>query len=39
MLKVLKRTVSLGRFFWAPQTYASIDAKENIYELTLIFFA
>ena len=35
MLWVLKRTVSMRRFFWAPKTYAQTDGKENIYNFTL----
>ena len=31
MLWVLKRTVSMRRFFWAPKTFVQIDGKENIY--------
>ena len=30
MLWVLKRTVSMRRFFWAPTTYVETDGKENI---------
>ena len=25
---MLKRTVSMGRFFWAPKTYVKIDALD-----------
>ena len=35
---VLKWTVSMRRFFWAPKTYAKIDGSENIYNFTLNFF-
>ena len=38
MLWVLKRTVSLRRFFWAPKTYVKTDGQENIYIFKLIFF-
>ena len=38
MLWVLKRTVSMRRFFWAPKTYVKIDGYENIYNFKLIFF-
>ena len=30
MLWVLKRTVSMRRFFWAPKTYVQADVLENI---------
>ena len=30
MLWVLKRTVSLRRFFWAPKTYVLTDSKKII---------
>ena len=30
MLWVLKRTVSMRLFFWAPKTYDKIDSLENI---------
>ena len=30
MLRVLKRTVSMRRFFWAPETYAKIMGKKMI---------
>ena len=30
MLWVLKRTVSMRRFFWAPKTYVKIDGYEEI---------
>ena len=35
MLWVLKRTVSMRRYFWAPKTYAKTDELENIYNFTL----
>ena len=35
MLWVLKRTVSLRRFFWVPKTYVKIDGEENINNFTL----
>ena len=35
MLCVLKRTVSMRRFFWAPITYVKTDGQENIYNFTL----
>ena len=35
MLLVLKRTVSMRRFFWAPKTYAKTDGLENIYNFML----
>ena len=38
MLWVLKRTVSMRRFFWAPKTYAKYHGYENIYNFTLKFF-
>ena len=38
MLWVLKRTVSMRRFFWAPKTYAKKYVLENIYNFTLKFF-
>ena len=38
MLWVLKRTVSMRRFFWAPKTYDKTDGQENIYNFTLNFF-
>ena len=31
MLWVLKRTISMRRFFWAPKTYFQTDGLENIY--------
>ena len=38
MLWELKRTASMGRFFWAPKTYVKIDGQENIYNFMLKFF-
>ena len=38
MLWVLKRTVSMRQFFWAPRTYAKNYWKEYIYDFTLKFF-
>ena len=39
MLWVLKRTVSMRRFFWAPKTYVKTDGLEkNIYIFTLKIF-
>ena len=38
MLWVLKRTVSLRRFFWTPKTYIRIDESENIHKFTLKIF-
>ena len=38
MLWVLKRTVSMRRFFWAPKTYAKNFGWENIYNFMLKFF-
>ena len=35
MLWVLKRKVSVRRFFWAPKTYVQTDGLENIYYFTL----
>ena len=35
MLWVLKSTVSMWRFFWAPKIYVKTDRKENIYYFTL----
>ena len=35
MLWVLKRTLSLRRFFLAPKTYVQTDGLENIYKFTL----
>ena len=37
MLWVLKRTVSMRRFFWAPKTYVQTDGLENINNLCQIF--
>ena len=38
MLWVLKRTVSMRRFFLAPKTYVKTDQLENIYNFMLKFF-
>ena len=38
MLWVLKRTVSMRWFFWAPKTYAKSYGLEKIYKFTLFFF-
>ena len=38
MLWILKRTVSMRQFFWAPKTYVKIEGKENIYNFTLKIF-
>ena len=38
MLWVLKRTVSMRRFFWAPKTYVKIDQQENIYNFMTNFY-
>ena len=35
MLRVLKRTVSMGWVFRAPKTYVKSDGSENIYNFTL----
>ena len=35
MLWVLKRTVSMKRFLWAPKTYVKTDGKDNIYNFML----
>ena len=35
MLWVLKRTVSMRRFFWAHKTYVKTDGYENIDNFTL----
>ena len=35
MLWVLKRTISMRRFFRAPKTYVQTDGLENIYNFTL----
>ena len=35
MLWVLKRTVSMRQFFWAPKTYVQTDGLENIYNFML----
>ena len=37
MLLVLKRTISIRRFFWAHKTYVKTDGKENIANFTLKF--
>ena len=34
-LWVVKRTVSLRQFFWAPKTYVQADGFEKIYNFTL----
>ena len=34
MLWVLKRTVSMRQFLWAPKTYVKIDQLENIHNFT-----
>ena len=39
MLRVLKRTVSMRRFFWAPRTHVKLDGQENIRNFTLNFFS
>ena len=39
MLWVLKRTVSLRQFIWAPKTYAKTDGSESNYEFMLKFLA
>ena len=38
MLWVLKRTVSMRWFFWAPRTYVKRNGYENIHNFTLIYF-
>ena len=38
MLWVLKRTVSLRRFFRAPKTHVLFDGLENNFNFTLIKF-
>ena len=38
MLWVLKRTVTMRRFFWAPKTYVQTDGFDNIYNFTLKSF-
>ena len=38
MLWVLKRTVSMRRFFLAPKTYAKIGGLENVYKFMLKIF-
>ena len=35
MLWILKRSVSMRRFFWAPKTYVKTDGYENIYNYML----
>ena len=35
MLLVLKKNVSLRRFFWAPKINVKIDGWENIHKFTL----
>ena len=39
MLWVLKRTVSMRRFFWAPKTHVEIDGLENNHNFALIKFS
>ena len=34
MCLVLKRTVSLRRFFWLPTTYVLVEKKENYFSVT-----
>ena len=38
MLWVLKRTVSMGWFFWTPKTDVKMDRLENIYKFTFKYF-
>ena len=38
MLWVLKRTVWMRQFFWAPKTYAKNYGQENIYNFTQKIF-
>ena len=38
MLLVLKRTVSMRRFFCAAKTSVQTDGLENIYNFTLKYF-
>ena len=38
MLWVLKRTVSMRRFFWAPKTHVYIDCLENNFNFPLLKF-
>ena len=38
MLWVLKRTISMRRFFWTPKTNVKIDSLENIFNFTLKIF-
>ena len=35
MLWILKRTVTVRRFFWAAKTYAKKYGEENIYNFSL----
>ena len=35
MLWVLKRTISMRQFFWAPKTYVKTNGLENIYTFTI----
>ena len=35
MLGVLKRTILMRRFFWAPKTYVQTRGLENINNFTL----
>ena len=39
MLWVLKRTVSMRRFFREPKTHVKMDGQENIHNCTLKSFA
>ena len=39
LLWVLKRTVSVRRFFWVPITHIRIDELENIHNFTFKYFA
>ena len=38
MLWVLKKNLSMRRFFWAPKTYVQIDGLENINNLSSTIF-
>ena len=38
MFCLLKRTVSMRQFFWAPKTYVKTDGKKNIHNLMLKSF-
>ena len=38
MLWVLKRTVSMRWFFWAPEVGVKLDGSENIHKFTHKFF-